>query len=86
VRRARRAPSSTSSSRTTSRGRDDFQRKGIGTELLRRCLQAARDEKLTNITSSDVLPENHAIQRLAERLGFSSIRLPDGRIKLLLTL
>jgi acetyltransferase len=61
---------------------DEFQAKGLGTELVRRLLQVARDEKLTHIVSSEVLPENQAFQRLSQRLGLASTRLADGRSKI----
>jgi acetyltransferase len=63
---------------------DDFQKKGIGTELLRRIVQIAHDEKYTHVTSSDVLPENAEILRIADRLGFRASKLADGRVRLVL--
>ena len=61
---------------------DDFQAKGLGTALVRRLLRVARDEKLTHIVSSEVLPDNQAFQRLAERLHLSLTRLADGGTKI----
>jgi acetyltransferase len=47
---------------------DAFQRKGIGTELLRRLTQIACDEKLRRLTLQ-ILPENRAMQRSCEKVG-----------------
>lgn len=55
---------------------DEFQRRGLGTELLSRLLQVGRDEKLTRI-SADILPENVEMQRLCEKLGFRLYREDD---------
>jgi acetyltransferase len=52
---------------------DRFQRKGIGTALLERLIQVGRDEQLDQITG-DILPENHDMQRLSEKLGFRLIQ------------
>jgi acetyltransferase len=49
---------------------DRFQRTGLGTELLRRLLQVAGDEKLHKVTA-DILPENRGMQRVCEKLGFT---------------
>jgi len=48
---------------------DQFQGKGIGSELLRRLLQFARDEKLQRITG-DILMENLGMQAICKKLGF----------------
>ena len=48
---------------------DSAQRQGLGTELLRRLLQVGRDEKLDRI-SAEILPENRAMQRVCEKVGF----------------
>jgi len=48
---------------------DRFQRRGLGTELLRRLVQVGREEKLKRITA-EILPENLAMQAVAERLKF----------------
>ena len=48
---------------------DRFQKTGLGTELLKRLLQVARDEKLGRVTA-DILPENKGMQRVCEKLGF----------------
>ncbi len=48
---------------------DRFQRRGLGLELVRRLLQVARDENVRRVTA-DILPDNHAMQRICEKLGF----------------
>ncbi|HEY9848820.1 MAG TPA: bifunctional acetate--CoA ligase family protein/GNAT family N-acetyltransferase [Leptolyngbyaceae cyanobacterium] len=53
---------------------DSFQRRGLGTELLRRLLQIGRDEKLDRITA-DILTDNMAMQRICEKLHFRIDRI-----------
>jgi acetyltransferase len=48
---------------------DSFQRRGIGTELLRRLVLIGRDEKLGRITG-EILRDNHAMLRTSRNLGF----------------
>jgi acetyltransferase len=48
---------------------DRFHGRGLGTELLRRLIQVGRDERLERITA-EILPQNLAMQRLCDRLGF----------------
>jgi len=48
---------------------DAFQNLGLGSELLRRLIQFARDKKLDRITAI-VLPENVAMRSIAARQGF----------------
>ncbi len=52
---------------------DLWQNKGLGSELLSRIVQVARDEKLLKV-SADVLPENVEMQRVCEKLGFKLVR------------
>jgi len=60
---------------------DDFQGRGLGTELLRRLIEIGRKEKLERITA-DILAENRAMQRVCERLGFTLGYDPeDGTVK-----
>lgn len=47
---------------------DAFQGQGLGTELMRRLLQVARDEGVSRVTG-EVIAENRAMQRLCARLG-----------------
>jgi acetyltransferase len=55
---------------------DDYQRLGIGGELVRRVRHVAKAERLTRITG-DVLSENLEMIRLCEREGFQSATKPD---------
>jgi acetyltransferase len=49
--------------------RDEFQGKGIGTELYRRLLEVAKDEKIAKVVST-MLGENREMRRVCEKLGF----------------
>jgi acetyltransferase len=49
---------------------DEYQRRGLATELLRRLIHFARDEKLTRIVA-EMLRDNLAIQTTLKKLGFS---------------
>lgn len=55
---------------------DEFQREGIGTELLRRLVQIGRDEGLSRITA-DILVQNRAMQHVSEKLGFEIVHSDD---------
>jgi acetyltransferase len=60
---------------------DDFHRRGLGTELLRRLIDIARREKVERITA-DILAENRAMQRICEGLGFRlAYQAEDGTVK-----
>ncbi len=48
---------------------DQYQKLGLGSELLRRVIQIARDEKLTRV-SAEMLTDNIAMQIITKRLGF----------------
>ena len=48
---------------------DQFQKLGLGNELLRRVIQVARDEKLSRV-SAEMLPDNIAMQIIMKRVGF----------------
>ncbi len=48
---------------------DQFQRKGLGTELLRRLIQVGHDEHLQRLTG-DILAENRGMQEICKKLGF----------------
>jgi len=48
---------------------DQYQRLGLGNELLRRVIQVARDEKLSQV-SMEMLSDNIAMQILGRRFGF----------------
>ncbi len=49
---------------------DPLQQQGLGTEMLRRLVEVAEREGLARIVA-DVLPENLAMQRVAQKLGFT---------------
>ncbi len=55
---------------------DQYQRRGLGTELLRRLVQVGRDEKLERITAH-ILTENIEMQTVARRLGFRLRMIPE---------
>ena len=60
---------------------DDFQHRGLGTELSRRLVDIARRKKVERITA-DILTENRAMQTICERLGFRlSYQAEDGTVK-----
>jgi acetyltransferase len=48
---------------------DDFQRRGLGTELVRRLVEIARVEERNRVIA-DILPENHAMLCVFRSLGF----------------
>ncbi|MFA9478624.1 bifunctional acetate--CoA ligase family protein/GNAT family N-acetyltransferase [Phycisphaerales bacterium AB-hyl4] len=49
---------------------DAFQHQGLGTELLRRLVEIARAEGVA-VLEADILPYNHAMQKVSKRLGFT---------------
>jgi acetyltransferase len=55
---------------------DAFQRCGLGSELLRRLIQVARDEKLERIIAT-TLPENMGMRSLMARAGFEVVNTSD---------
>jgi acetyltransferase len=50
---------------------DECQHQGLGTELFRRVIQIARDEKLARV-DAEILPDNLAMKKIAQKLGFRS--------------
>lgn len=56
---------------------DEFQSGGLGTELLRQLIQAARDQQISRI-EAEMLRDNLAIQRVLKKFGFR-LRLTDPR-------
>jgi acetyltransferase len=48
---------------------DQYEHRGLGTELLRRLIKIAQGEKLSRITA-EILRDNLAIQTIFKRLGF----------------
>ena len=55
---------------------DSYQGRGLGTELVRRLIAAARHEKLHRIVAH-ILPENAGMRSLAERFGFRARSAED---------
>jgi acetyltransferase len=58
---------------------DTCQRLGLGSELLRRLVTVAREEKLRRIVG-EILPENRAMQTICERLGFKLRYSPQDSV------
>jgi acetyltransferase len=50
---------------------DPFQNRGLGSELVRRLLDVAREEKLARLVAI-ILPENRAMQQVFKSLGFQA--------------
>jgi acetyltransferase len=60
---------------------DPYQRHGLGTELLHRLLEAARQEKISRITA-EILPDNIPMQHVCHKLGFRLERdFEEGVVK-----
>ncbi|MCC6169524.1 MAG: bifunctional acetate--CoA ligase family protein/GNAT family N-acetyltransferase [Caldilineaceae bacterium] len=57
--------------------RDQYQGTGLGTELLTRLLDIARDEGITRVFA-EIMPENVGMRRVCAKLGFSFERIPDS--------
>jgi acetyltransferase len=55
---------------------DECQHQGLGTELFRRVIQVARDEKLARI-DAEMLPDNLSMKKIAKKLGFRSQAADD---------
>lgn len=55
---------------------DRFQGEGLGSELLRRLLNVARNEEIKKVNAY-MLPENRAMRKIAENLGFTFKREDD---------
>jgi acetyltransferase len=56
---------------------DQYQRTGLGTELLTRLIQIGRDEKLDRIVA-EILPENEGMRRVCQKLGFAFSKAPGS--------
>jgi acetyltransferase len=60
---------------------DRVQGQGIGTELYRRLISVARDEKLKRVVST-ILGENREMRAICQKLGFRmEADLDDGTIR-----
>lgn len=64
---------------------DDFQGMGIGTELLRRLVEAARHQEITQI-EAEMLRDNTAIQRVLRKLGFRLCLIDPRTVRAILRL
>ncbi len=58
---------------------DEYQGKGLGTELTSRLLKVGRDEKISKIVG-DVLQDNTVMRRVCEDLGFTVKAEPDESV------
>lgn len=60
---------------------DAAQHKGLGTELFRRLIELARNEKLGKVVSN-MLPENREMRAICTKLGFKMYSsLEDNMIR-----
>jgi acetyltransferase len=57
---------------------DQYQRSGLGTELLRRLLSFGCDEKIERVVA-EILPENEGMRRICSKLGFNQRVIPGTR-------
>jgi acetyltransferase len=55
---------------------DEWQRQGLGTELLRRLIEIGRDEKLQHLSGA-ILADNHAMQHICRKVGFKVAQNSD---------
>lgn len=60
--------------------KDEFQHQGIGTELMRRSVDIARQEKLTRVIAN-ILVENKEMQFVCRKLGFTLRDLNDQLVR-----
>jgi len=58
---------------------DQYQHKGLGTELVRQLIKVARDEKLRRLVA-EMLYDNLAIQNTLRKLGFRLRLVPDDSV------
>jgi acetyltransferase len=58
---------------------DPFQKRGLGTELLKRLLQTGRDEKIKKV-HGDILPDNLPMQKVCQKLGFQLQPTDRGKL------
>jgi acetyltransferase len=58
---------------------DAYQKRGLGTELLRRLVEIGRNEGLSRI-SGDILSANYNMQHISERLGFRITSTEDHSV------
>jgi acetyltransferase len=58
---------------------DDYQRQGLGRELLKRLVDVGHDEKLKRIVGY-ILPDNTGMRHVAETLGFKLRNMPEENV------
>ena len=58
---------------------DQYQRTGLGTELLRRLLEFAHSEGIESVVA-EILPENEGMKRVSRNLGFHLEREPESGV------
>jgi acetyltransferase len=58
--------------------RDEYQGTGLGTELLGRLLEIAKDEGIERVMA-EIMPENAGMRRVCTKLGFRFERIPDSQ-------
>ncbi|MEI6076570.1 MAG: bifunctional acetate--CoA ligase family protein/GNAT family N-acetyltransferase [Verrucomicrobiota bacterium] len=58
---------------------DDWQRQGLGCELLRRLIEIGRHEKLVRL-SGQILAENHPMQHICRKVGFKVVHDSESNI------
>jgi acetyltransferase len=59
---------------------DEYQGRGLGTELSRRLVEIARAEKIERVIA-EILPENMHMQRVCRELGFRMEQHSDGGVR-----
>jgi len=59
---------------------DHAQRLGIGTELVRRLIQVAQDEKLRRI-GAVMVADNQHMAHILTKLGFRLTPMSDGKVR-----
>jgi acetyltransferase len=64
---------------------DGFQGRGLGSELLRLLIEAAREQKITQI-EGEVLRDNLAMQKLMKKFGFRQRLIDPGCVRAVLEL
>ncbi len=62
---------------------DEYQGRGLGTELSRRLVEIARAEKMERVIA-EILPENIHMQRVCRELGFRMDQQSDGGVRAVL--
>ena len=64
---------------------DGLQGRGLGSELLRRLIESAREQKITQI-EGEMLRDNTAMQKLMKKFGFRQRLIDPGCVRAVLEL